>query len=90
MWYIFPQIVGLGSSEMARIYVIRSLEEARAYLNHPILGARLRTCVEALHDLPPTNAEAVFGCLDAAKLRSSLTLFSAADGGTIFTAALER
>lgn len=92
MWYIFPQIAGLGSSEMARLYAIRSLDEARAFLNHPLLGARLRTCVEALQDLPPTTAETVFGVggIDAVKLRSSLTLFIAASGGTIFIAALKR
>lgn len=90
MWYIFPQIAGLGSSPMAQQYAIRSLDEARAYLDHPILGPRLRTCVEALQDLPPTNAVAVLGGIDAMKLRSSLTLFDVADGGTIFVAALHR
>lgn len=90
MWYIFPQIADLGSSEMARLYAIRSLDEARAFLDHPLLGPRLRTCVEALQDLPPTTAETVFGGIDAVKLRSSLTLFIAAGGGTIFIAALKR
>jgi uncharacterized protein (DUF1810 family) len=90
MWYIFPQIAGLGTSEMARLYAIRSLDEARAFLDHPVLGPRLRACVEALQGLPPTTAEAVFGGIDAVKLRSSLTLFIAAGGGMIFTAALER
>lgn len=90
MWYIFPQIAGLGSSSMARHYAIRSMDEARAYLDHPILGMRLRACVEALQDLPPTTAAAVFGDIDAIKLRSSLTLFAKAGGGAVFDAALQR
>ncbi len=90
MWFVFPQIAGLGSSTMARLYAIGSLEEARAYLDHPVVGARLRQCVAALQNLPDTTAEAVFGTIDAAKLRSSLTLFAEAGGGTQFTAALDR
>lgn len=90
MWFIFPQIAGLGSSEMARRYAIASLDEARAYLAHPVLGARLRDCVAALQDLTGTSAEAVFGGIDALKLRSSLTLFVEAGGGRLFTAALDR
>ncbi|OYY90801.1 MAG: calpastatin [Sphingomonas sp. 28-66-16] len=90
MWYIFPQIAGLGRSHMAQRYAIRSLDEARAYLAHPTLGPRLRTCVETLQDLTIPTAEAVFGQVDAMKLRSSLTLFRAADGGDLFAAALDR
>jgi uncharacterized protein (DUF1810 family) len=90
MWFIFPQIAGLGSSAMAHRYAIRSLEEARAYLAHPVLGARLIECVTALQDLPDTTAEAVFGPVDAIKLRSSLTLFIEADGGPRFSAAIDR
>jgi uncharacterized protein (DUF1810 family) len=90
MWFIFPQLAGLGSSAMARYYAIRSLDEARAYLQHPILGERLRACVTALQDLDQRNAEAVFGAVDALKLRSSLTLFARADGGALFEAALSR
>jgi uncharacterized protein (DUF1810 family) len=90
MWYIFPQIAGLGSSPMARRYAIRSLDEARAYLAHPVLGARLRACVEALQGLAPTSAGEVFGSIDALKLRSSLTLFIGAGGGDSFRAALSR
>lgn len=90
MWYIFPQIAGLGRSDMARRYAIRSLEEARAYLAHPILGARLRECVASLQDLIGVTAEAVFGDIDAVKLRSSLTLFAEAGAGPLFTAALDR
>src|ERR1700712_832791 len=77
MWFVFPQIAGLGTSPMARRYAIVSLDEARAYRAHPLLGARLRECVAALHDLPQMSAEDVFGAVDAVKLRSSLTLFEA-------------
>lgn len=90
MWYIFPQIAGLGRSEMAERFAIRSLDEARAYLAHPILGPRLRECVTALQDLECGTAEDVFGEVDAMKLRSSLTLFVEAEGGPLFTAALAR
>ena len=90
MWYIFPQIAGLGRSDMARRYAIRSLDEARAYLAHPILGARLRECVASLQDLIGVTAAAVFGDIDAVKLRSSLTLFAEAGAGPLFTAALDR
>lgn len=90
MWYVFPQIAGLGSSPTAQHYAIRSLGEARAYMEHPLLGARLIECVRALQDLPPTTAEAVFGHVDALKLRSSLTLFDAAGGDRLFREALAR
>jgi uncharacterized protein (DUF1810 family) len=90
MWFIFPQLAGLGNSAMARHYAIRSLDEARAYLQHPILGERLRTCVAALQDLDENDAEAVFGAVDTLKLRSSLTLFAQAGGGATFDAALGR
>lgn len=79
MWYVFPQIAGLGHSAMARHYALGSLEEAQAYLAHPVLGPRLHACVEALDGLQgTTTAERVFGGVDAMKLRSSLTLFEAA------------
>lgn len=90
MWFIFPQIAGLGSSDMARRYAISSLAEAEAYLADPLLGARIRACVAALQDLTGTTAEAVFGPVDTMKLHSSLTLFAEAGGGPLFTAALER
>lgn len=90
MWFVFPQVAGLGHSGMAVRYAIRSLEEARAYLAHPVLGPRLRECVEALQDLTGTTAEAVLGGIDAVKLRSSLTLFIEAGGGPLFVVALER
>lgn len=90
MWFIFPQVAGLGHSAMAQHYAIRSLEEARDYLAHPVLGVRLRECVAALQDLTGVTAQAVFGDVDAMKLRSSLTLFGEAGAGPLFVAALER
>lgn len=88
MWFVFPQVAGLGHSDMARTYAIGSLAEARAYLDHPILGDRLRACVRAIPDLP---VEQVFGTVDAMKLRSSLTLFDQAGGtGEPFAGALLR
>jgi uncharacterized protein (DUF1810 family) len=89
MWFIFPQFAGLGHSAMAQRYAIRSLEEARAYLEHPLLGPRLQACVAALQGLTGTDAEAVFGGIDAVKLRSSLTLFAEASDDALFAAALE-
>jgi len=77
MWFVFPQIAGLGRSATAQRYAVRSLEEARAYLAHPVLGSRLRECVRLL-GTHPADAEAVFGGIDAVKLRSSLTLFARA------------
>lgn len=90
MWFIFPQIAGLGRSEMAQRFAIRSLEEARAYLDDPVLGTRLGESVAVLQDLTGLTAIAVFGEVDAMKLRSSLTLFDYAGGGPLFAAALER
>ncbi len=90
MWFIFPQLDGLGHSEMARTYAIRSFGEAQNYLVHDLLGARLSESIAALQDVLPTTAEEVFGGIDAKKLRSSLTLFIAAGGGPLFVAALER
>lgn len=90
MWFIFPQIAGLGQSPTARHFAIRSLGEARAYLDHPILGRRYGECVEALQDLTISDPVAVFGDVDATKLRSSLTLFEAAQPQALFAAALDR
>ncbi|PVM92381.1 DUF1810 domain-containing protein [Caulobacter radicis] len=78
MWFIFPQVEGLGHSPTARFYAIAGLDEARAYLAHPVLGQRLLECVEAILALPGDDAHAVFGSPDDVKLRSSLSLFSAA------------
>lgn len=91
MWFVFPQLAGLGSSEMARRFAIGSLDEARAYLAHPVLGKRYLECVTALQDLANSDAAAVFGSIDAIKLRSSLTLFLKADeANSLLAAALDR
>lgn len=91
MWFVFPQIAGLGHSPMARHYAIASMDEARAYLGRPTLGQRLRDCVRALQDLPQGHSAAgVLGDVDSMKLRSSLTLFEAAGGGDLFSVALNR
>lgn len=76
MWYVFPQVAGLGNSEYARLYAIRSRNEASAYLQHPILGPRLREICEALLESGENDALKVFGSPDNMKLRSSMTLFS--------------
>lgn len=90
MWFIFPQIAGLGSSAMARRFAIGSLAEARAYLRHPVLGPRYRECVAALQEMGDASAEQVFGSIDAMKLRSSLTLFGRAEETPAFDAAIQR
>lgn len=82
MWFVFPQVAGLGFSPMAEICAIRSLPEARAYLTHPVLGSRLRECVSALLGLEGMSARDVLGSPDDLKLRSSMTLFSEVDGPT--------
>jgi uncharacterized protein (DUF1810 family) len=79
MWFIFPQLRGLGSSETARFYAIASLTEARTYLAHPILGPRLFASIDALLSSPAAAASDVFGYPDDLKFRSSMTLFEAAD-----------
>ena len=81
MWFVFPQIAGLGRSATAQRYAITSLDEARAYLAHPVLGPRLVECAQALLDLDGCDPTAVLGPVDAQKLRSSMTLFALADPG---------
>ena len=78
MWYIFPQIAGLGQSSTARYYSIRDLEEAREYYAHPVLGQRLREISGALLELRGSDPVAVFGGIDSMKLKSSMTLFAVA------------
>jgi uncharacterized protein (DUF1810 family) len=80
MWFVFPQVAGLGRSATAQWFGVRGLAEARAYLEHPVLGQRLAECVEALLGLPGSDPVAVLGGIDAVKLRSSMTLFAAAAG----------
>ena len=79
MWYIFPQIQGLGFSSTAQYYAIRDLQEAKDYLAHPVLGARLKEISSALLDLEGLSASEIFGYPDDLKLRSSMTLFRLAD-----------
>lgn len=91
MWYVFPQIAGLGQSPTARRFAIQGREEARAYLDHPILGARLRECTQTVNAVKGRTAEAIFGSIDAMKLRSSMTLFKVVGGaGEPFAECLER
>ncbi|MGY1813321.1 DUF1810 domain-containing protein [Blastococcus sp. SYSU D00820] len=78
MWFVFPQVAGLGRSATAQHYAISGLEEARAYLAHPVLGPRLVECCRALLELSGRTAEQVLGSTDAMKLRSSMTLFARA------------
>ena len=92
MWFIFPQLQGLGRSSMAQRYGISSLDEARAYLAHPVLGQRLRECVIAVLDSGETSLHSIFGSPDDLKFCSSVTLFSVAAEGheASFDAALKK
>ncbi len=91
MWFIFPQIEGLGRSPTAQLYAISSLHEAKAYLAHPVLGARLRECSRIVADLGGRTAEEIFGYPDDMKFRSSMTLFAqAADDNAVFNACLRK
>jgi uncharacterized protein (DUF1810 family) len=91
MWFVFPQVAGLGRSAMSRRYAISSLDEARAYLRHEVLGSRLRDCAGILAATVGRSAEDIFGGTDAQKLRSSMTLFLLADPREpVFARVLER
>jgi uncharacterized protein (DUF1810 family) len=91
MWFVFPQIAGLASSQMSRRYAISSPEEAEAYLEHQILGPRLRECTEIVNGIEGRSANDVFGSPDDLKFRSSMTLFDAvADHPAPFRTALEK
>lgn len=90
IWFVFPQISGLGFSANAQFYGIASLEEARDYLAHPVLGPRLRECTQAVLDVTGKSLEAILGGVDAQKFRSSMTLFLRASGEPIFRQALDR
>jgi uncharacterized protein (DUF1810 family) len=91
MWFIFPQIKGLGHSEMARKFAISSRDEAKAYLAHPVLGPRLRECSRIVADLEGKSVEDIFGYPDDMKFRSSMTLFAqTAKDNEIFTRCLEK
>ncbi|MGZ4366091.1 MAG: DUF1810 domain-containing protein [Gaiellaceae bacterium] len=91
MWFVFPQIAGLGMSAMSRRYAISSLAEARAYLAQPVLGPRLAQRARVLTEDSGRTAEEIFGAIDAVKLRSSMTLFArASEGDSIYQAVLDR
>jgi uncharacterized protein (DUF1810 family) len=90
VWYIFPQITGLGSSDTIKLYAIKSLEEGRAYLKHPVLGPRLIKACEILLSLKDASMDEVMGFPDDLKLLSSMTLFEAlSDSNSIFTKIIE-
>jgi len=94
MWFIFPQLKGLGSSATARNFALASLDEARAYLAHPVLGARLRECTQLVNGIRERSAETIFGYPDHMKFHSSMTLFARAAASeadrSLFRAALAR
>jgi uncharacterized protein (DUF1810 family) len=90
MWFVFPQIAGLGHSVMAQRYAIASLAEARAYLAHALLGARLREVTQLILAVQNRSAHAIFGSPDDLKFRSSMTLFDAAEPNAVFAAALAK
>ncbi len=91
MWYIFPQLKGLGHSATAQKFAITSLEEATAYLQHPVLGPRLRECTQLVINGPKHSTEQIFGYPDNLKFRSCMTLFKAATAdNNVFTEALHK
>jgi len=91
MWFIFPQIEGLGYSEITRYYSIKSLEEARQYLNHPILGPRLLKCTETVLAIDGKTVSEIFGSPDDMKFKSSMTLFACVtESEALFTQVLEK
>jgi len=91
MWFIFPQIEGLGYSEISRYYSIKSMQEAREYLNHPILGPRLLKCTETVLALNGKTASEIFGSPDDMKFKSSMTLFACAtESDSLFAQALDK
>ena len=91
MWFVFPQVAGLGRSEMSRRFAISSLDEAREYLSDPVLGGRLRECAGIVAASEAPSAVSVFGPVDAQKLRSSMTLFMRADPSEeVFRQVLDR
>jgi uncharacterized protein (DUF1810 family) len=91
MWFIFPQIAGLGHSPMSVRFAIASLDEAKAYLAHPVLGARLRECAQLALDVEGKTARDIFGGIDEMKFRSSMTLFArAAPGEDLFQRCIDK
>jgi uncharacterized protein (DUF1810 family) len=90
MWFVFPQIAGLGFSAMAQRYAISSLEEAKAYLAHPLLGARLRECSSLVLAVQQRSIHEIFGSPDDLKFRSCMTLFDRVDSGAVFDECLQK
>jgi uncharacterized protein (DUF1810 family) len=90
MWFVFPQLAGLGRSPMSRRYALADADEAREFYAHPVLGPRLRECCELLLTHTGRSAVDIFGGVDAMKLRSSMTLFAEATDDPLFTQVLER
>lgn len=91
MWFIFPQICGLGRSEIAKFYAIQSLDEAKAYLEHPLLSNRLKECTQIVNELEDCTALSIFGSVDSAKFGSCMTLFEKCAGAnSVFSIALEK
>ncbi len=90
MWYVFPQIAGLGTSAMSQTYAISGRAEAQAYLAHPMLGAHLRDCTVLVLGHEGRSALQIFGQIDAAKFRSCMTLFGTVSGETVFQQALDK
>ena len=91
MWFIFPQIEGLGRSETSHFYAVKSIGEARQYLDHPVLGARLVECAEAVLAVEGRSAAQMLGYPDDLKLKSSMTLFEQADGaGSVFARVMDK
>ena|SRR5579859_2089062 len=91
MWFVFPQIAGLGLSQMSRTYAISSLEEAKAYLRHPVLGPRLLECAGVVASAQAGTAQDIFGDIDALKLHSSMTVFMRAEPNeAVFGKVLDR
>ncbi|HSJ68827.1 MAG TPA: DUF1810 domain-containing protein [Anditalea sp.] len=88
MWFIFPQIKGLGLSSTAKYFALKDIEEARAYYNHPILGGRLLECTKLLNNIENPDVDYIFGYPDNLKLKSSLTLFMEATSDPLFEEAL--
>lgn len=90
MWFIFPQLDGLGTSPIARMYAIRDLDEARAYLSHPVLGPRLLECSRAVLAVEGRSAYQIFGSPDDLKLRSCMTLFDVVEPAGVFSDVLQK
>ena len=90
MWYVFPQLDGLGHSAMSRRYSIKSAAEARAYLEHPVLGPRLRECFTVVNDIVGRSANQIFGSPDDLKLRSCATLFESVSNEDVFSQVIEK